>query len=533
MKKAKVASLRRAAAEEVESSRGLPSRRDFVPPAARSGFSLIEVMIAIVILGFGLVMVATMYPIAWSRARVMTEQSAQASIVDSAEELVRQVLQVDGGKVKKTATAPSTDRGSFAGDMILTNEDAINGMLYVLCFGDTRVHQLHMENILVAPLSPPRRFFPDRQNPAPSSTLPYRLERTSCSVPIGDEPSFFYGQAFGAAQIRFEDRVVPPLHTRDPNTVNANGHFIGDDAQWDESLDTRRYTFAVFHRQRGFERKYADLPEFGDRIVGPDGYPPSPPTLCDPFQGVAPQVIGEREADYPRNFDFYFVTLRRGQSTYRFAQQDPLRQFTPDPDNRGNPVVEVRALDSDQDVLLPVPWRVQIYIPQPPQGAAIPYRSLSYAPTNLSNPPLATGSPAIVHVNDPLFPTGPPFVVDLFQEGTWFIDEHNGQVYQVANRRIVPGTGGGEQAILTLDREIVVEDIDDDCQCQSPTGMYPGRCIPDHWPAPPSEGTETLRSVWVFPPPVQGRDGGGNPIFEGDSPVVGIEVRTLTFAPRP
>lgn len=473
-------------------------------------------MIAIVLLGFGLVMVATMYPIAWNRAREMTEQSMTGSIADSAEQLLRNVLQVDGSKRKQDPNAPSTDRGSFSGDIILTDE--LSGSLEVLCFGDTRVHLLNMENVLVSPMPGPRRFFPNRQQPEAVGALPYRLSRTICSQPWGDEPLFFYQQAFGASQIRFEDRLFPPLEPRDPMSLDPQGQFIGEDSRWDESLDTRRFAFAVFHRQRGFERKYDSNPEFADRIVGPDGHFPPP---CASSQTSIEIAI--QEADYARDFDMYIVTLRRGQPAYRFAQQDPAQQFTPDPLDRGKSV-KVRALPPDQDVLLPTPWRVQIYIPQPPQSGAIPYRSASYAP--IPNPPLATGAPAIVHVNDSQYPTS-PFVVDLFQEGTWFIDEQNGQVYQVQNRRIVTGQGGGDEAILTLDREIVVEDIDDYCECQPATGA----CIPDHF-AEPTEGTETLRTVWVFPPPVQGRNG-ADPIFEGDSPVIGIEVRTLSYSPRP
>ncbi len=48
-------------------------RESFLAPSARprrvTAFSLMELMIGIVILGLGLVMVATMFPVAWTRAR--------------------------------------------------------------------------------------------------------------------------------------------------------------------------------------------------------------------------------------------------------------------------------------------------------------------------------------------------------------------------------------------------------------------------------------------------------------------------------
>lgn len=492
--------------------------------SAARAFSLIEVMIAIVLLGFGLVMVATMYPIAWNRARIMTEQSMTGSVTASAEVLLRRVLQVDGGKVIASSTAEYPDRGSFAGDMIFYTDKAGNPT--ILYAGDTRVHALHMENILVAPKSGPRRFFPDRLNPDREVTLPFRLEQLRPAYIPGEETGLlpvFYKYCFGAAQIRFEDRLYPPLPPR--TNTDARGVFLGDDESWDDALDTRRFAYAVLHRQRGYERKYADLPRFAERIVGPDGYFPPPCMATD-----TPLDLAVREADFSRSFDFYMVTLRRSQASYRFAQQDPSTRLTPDPTNRGK-AVTVQALPPDSDVVLPVPWRVQIYIPQPPQGAAIPYRDLSYAPSFVSKPAPATGTPTVVHVNDAQFPAA-PFVIDLFQEGTWFIDEHNGQIYQVRQRRLVANPSGGDRAILTLDREITVEDIDDHCECQA-GGPYPGACVPNHIVEPAFEGTETLRSVWVFPPPVQGRLLNGDPFFEGDSPVIAIDVRTLTFAPRP
>jgi len=115
-------------------------------------------------------------------------------------------------------------------------------------------------------------------------------------------------------------------------------------------------------------------------------------------------------------------------------------------------------------------------------------------------------------------------LVRMFPAGTQFIDEISGRVYRVVQRRI---TGEeGEKAFLTLDREVLFEDLD------LPAG-YPwcmGGCISG---TPPPDPQELLRTVWVFPPPAQPRQSASEkyPLFEGRTPVVGIDVRTLVTSP--
>ena len=496
------------------------SRR--LKPAAqiRSAFSLIEVMIAIVILGFGLVMVATMYPIAWNRARVMTEESMAGSIADTAEQLMRSVLHVDG--LKKVPPL-NLDASGLAGDMVLFQNPALPfdpanpDNLDLLYYGDTRVHALNMENVTVGSASPGRRFYPYRDDPNKQpDAMPYLLEQVQPVRPAAEDWDLFappvvsplFTHGFARAQIRFEDRLFPPLPAR--KDVDRFGVFTGIDEPWEEALDTRRFAFAVFHRQRGVAKAY--VPGAGESIstmVGPDA--PNPPAPSIPFIPIA---LEERYRD--RTFDFYIVTLRRGQSTYRFVQQDSAIRFTPDPLSRDNVVRDFQGLGPDHDVVLPSPWRVQIYVPSGTPDM-LPYDLRS---VTMPGPMDATeGAPSIVHFNNKKFSTTSTFVADMFQPGTWFIDEWSGEIYQVASRRF-DTSSGSDTVVLTLDREITVGDLDDLCQ--------PGNCVEDGV----LDDAEKLRSVWVFPPPIQGRNG-AEPIFDGDSPVIGIEVRTLTFAPRP
>jgi hypothetical protein len=141
-------------------------------------------------------------------------------------------------------------------------------------------------------------------------------------------------------------------------------------------------------------------------------------------------------------------------------------------------------------VLLPTPWRVQVSI-----GANT----------------LDTGLPAEVGVNVGRAITG-PLVVGMLPRGASMIDELNGNVYKVARRRLL---GDGSSAILTLDSAISTTDL-----------LLPGNSdlLPER---------DLRRTVWVFPPAVAlERDGDGNPYFDAASPVVGIEVRTITITPQ-
>ena len=117
-------------------------------------------------------------------------------------------------------------------------------------------------------------------------------------------------------------------------------------------------------------------------------------------------------------------------------------------------------------------------------------------------------------------------MVQMFPTGARFVDEITGAVYRVAKRRV---TGDlGERAYLTLDREITLEDIDlpvNDARCAS--------CAPVDPNDPAAQPQELLRTVWVFPPPVDRSVPGAVPVLAGSTPVVNINVRTLSLTPSP
>jgi hypothetical protein len=413
-------------------------------------------MIAIVILGFGMIMVATLFPVGWERARQLSEYTMRQTVVGNAHTLMTLMARVDG--LREVGS-------SFAGDMIVRyNGGAPPFPVIPFYLSDTRVHALNIENLLVEN----RAFIPESD---PDN--PHRQDLVVPIFPDSPDPLFIH------PQIDFEDRVYPPLRRR------ISQSFSMPDPLWDEALDDRRFAVAVLHRMR--ER------------IGP-AY-----SLSTPPEQLAQQAF--EAANETRTVDIYYVTLRRPQSTFRYAQQDigsSSVPTVPDPNNRWT-AVPVQARPSAFDVLLPVPWRVQV----------------AFIATGMSDVPAnASGIPSQVAINATEFFNGNEvdYLVDVFQKETLFIDEITGEVFRVVSRQLLSSDGSDnlDQAVLTLDRELTIADLDD--------GELAGNGV--------LEADERLRTVWVFPPAVEARESGSDDlVFASGPPVVSIDVRTLAIAP--
>lgn len=437
-----------------------------------AGFSLLEVMIAVVLLGLGLVLVATMFPVAWTRARDLNEYTIQRNVTEGASSFIPSVVRVN---------APDTAWSGFAGDLI---RDGI-GTRGDLAVPDSRVHALHLENIKIEG----RSFVleaPGLLECPPGSTCSLLvddinelckqlddLDATDVTYDtcqniildpasaVSDDPDECWA-TYQCPRVRFHQRLEPPLPARtDPLLTNP-------EPAWDDALDSRSYAWAAFHRLR--------------------------------------QASSLTDSGQTRTFDLYLVTLRRPQPSLRYARQDPAT--APDPGELlPQPEFTPAALPIDEDVLLPVAWRVQVGL-QDANGSLLgiqPRATASGIPTEIRVPPDGAD-------------TGAELTIDFFAPGAVMVDELNGQVYRVENRRL---TENPAVAFLTLDREIVLEDVDID-PAYGPCG---GACVPSVF-----DPEEALRTVWVFPPPVT-RSEDGDAFFEGRTPVVGIDVRTVNIAP--
>ena len=420
------------------------------------GFSLLELMIGIVILGLGMVMVATMFPVAWGRARTLGEFTVQRAITGNAHATVSSLVRVSG---------PSRNATSFESDLLyrpLSEDDPDDPDLTrpiadcPLSFpSDTFVHTLNLENLQVVD----RRFVAenlwlrDGENPD-------NAERNEAGSVI--ENSFF------RKRVSFHERVYPPMSVRD-NVDLITGEFDGEDDRWDDALATRRYGWSVFYRLR---------------------------EVVEPGDAGAPGT--------PRSFDMYYVMLRRGQSSLRYARQATDPASLPDPCDLTGSAVDLAAMDSDMDVMFPVPWRVQVLFPTSILCGTVP----TGIPTEIEIPPPGVSTK-----------TG-TMLIQMFQRGTRFIDNLNGQVYRVNDRRVAADL---KKATLTLDREVLCEDLDISPENDALCNPCDVDILID---------AELRRTVWVFPPPVQPRAKGDDvPVFSGSPPVIAIDVRALIVAP--
>ena len=441
----------------------------------RRAISLAEMLIAIVVLGLGLIMVATLFPVSWTRARRLLESNNKAYATSAAQTTVRLLARVDG-KFKPDGTV--IEAFSFKGDQILYwHSDPTRFQFFN---PDARVHAMNMQNIRFEDES---RAFVAEYPWADSPDFDVRDQVYLCGGPDVVEILTVPEATYFQPQIRLYERVYPPLPPR-PNELNSDNS--PPSRIWDSLLDGRRFAWTVFHK---LPTQYV----LQVRVGG----------VC------APPGMGGEYIEKPRKFTMYYATLRRTNPTQRFARQDWDAEFMPDPGNRAV-AVAVRALAADEDMILPVPWRVQITLGQ----------------DSIELPP-GRGIPTEVGVNVDLdVPTNPlapnlGFTAQMFRRGTVFIDELSGQVYRVQSRRLVNEDDPDNlQAFLTLDKEILLtqSEVDD---------FFP--------PNENLDDEERLRVVWVFPAAVNrvagGRKAGDPLIFDGPQPVVGIDVRSLTVEP--
>lgn len=462
----------------------------------RGGFSLIELMIAIIILGLGLVMVATMFPVAWGRARDLSEFTTKQTITPGAMNLLENLLRAAPVDTLHASAGPS-----FAGDLIVLRESQHVFPLFrqsgqtPYWIREPWVHELNMQNIRV-------------KNPAFVDENPWQLEDyvdpqpvlTNNNYPL-DQINLLLDTSYTAAQVTVHQRLFPPVRRR--INVDPQTHVFSTsdpDNNWDDTVATRRFTWAVFHR---FREAIDQAQVWNGTINNWD------------------RAKLEARAPETRLVDLYFVTLRRPQSTNRYARQDPTSNLVPDPYTLTTTPVTPAAQSGDEDVMLPVAWRVQISVPKDIQPATDPATGLSLEtniPTEVTVPPEGfTGNE-----------TAKRMLVTMFPRGTKFIDEITGRVYTVTK---VSEAIDGLSAKLTLDQEILQDDInlrqnDPRCDGLCPNDVSTATTVQD------PDGLELLRTVWVFPPPVQERAPNDvYPSFAGNTPVVGIDIRTLDFAP--
>ncbi len=410
-----------------------------------------ELMIAIVILGIGLLMAAVMFPVAWTRARELAEFTSQSTAANSAETTLRLLT-----KVQSPTDATPAGMTSFLGDYAPMGVTAITSSRFV--------QPLHMENAYADrgvvtggdnfdtwgelhlkdfdPMSTAAQADQVRiVNPILNQWL------TNSTMPLNPPPP----------QVAFHERFLPPL----PARPDVNGP---PDNQWDARLASRRFAWSALHRLQNFAE-----------VTSP----------------TAPRVM-----------TFYVFTLRLSGSGQRFARQDD-QDLPPTPNTM---TAAPRALAASEDMQLPVPWLVSLQVLgnwDPVTG--VPNADPRGVPSDaIANPELLTGGELIAR---------------MIQPGSVLVERITGSIFTAKRTEFIgDGNNYDQQARITLDREVLASEF------------WNGNMLILGAPGSPASDQ---REFWVFPPPV---DRGATeddefPFFDGQQPVVGIEVRQMVFTP--
>lgn len=179
------------------------------PASRRPAFSLAEMMIAIVILGLGLLMAATMFPIGWTKARKLAEFANQTAITEAANTTTNLLTRVSD---------PSGANSSYLGDF---------------GNGDPFVHALHFQNVLADTL--------------PGDVISFRGDYMDSQQPSIRIAELVTGNQHPSVQIDLQERIFPPLPRR-PMPLDNPPPTQAEMDQWDARLADRRFAWTLLHK---------------------------------------------------------------------------------------------------------------------------------------------------------------------------------------------------------------------------------------------------------------------------------------------
>ncbi|MCG3138085.1 MAG: hypothetical protein HJJLKODD_01943 [Phycisphaerae bacterium] len=447
-------------------------------------------MIATLILGFGLLMIGAVLPIAWQGSVRTTALSQAEGAVDLARTLIQEKCQVDSTRDLYTAVSfhdplqlggdgpdYSPAGPGFYGISYCLQADWNTGL-------DSFVRPLHLENWALD----------NATGFQPTSSQSFDLRVPEASILIAPPAAGLIGTpanialtdaaitGVGAPLIALRERVFPPLPANLLPTDNTT-----DVTQWEQMLDSRLFAWSVLYK-------------FARQPVSPND---------------------------PRHLLMYYFTLRRGSPTNRYVRQDHANMNFAPPGTGETPL----ALGSAQDVAFPIAWRVPLLMVES-QSPGIP--AIAFAGADPDDPVLTALFPVVLPtLTPPVLPidltTLPDLdntklrTADLFPPGTYFVDQRTGHLYRVMEREFLDVDN--HLARLTLDIPIRGSDWN---------SANPG---PDGDPETLDDtGEATLRNriVWVYPPAASNpnRLDGDEVRFVGPSPVVDVKVEPLTLLPQ-
>ncbi len=492
----------------------------------RPAFSMTEMVFAIFILGLGLLFTSSMFPIAWFKARTVFETTNTRSSTAAGIDAFHRVSKVNGPNDLRYPVSKF-----FPDEWV---QDGVGDVGRPVVFPNTRVHVMTLGNYLASP----NRFEtdePDNLNAGgelvPVASSSWQLSdqlalKMGDSAYVGNLTSVLpVSKRLYTPDVYARDRLLPPMAERpdpaDPNNATAI-------ALWDEQFSGRRYCWAVLYR---FSRLFG--PDVSTDPIDPFNVMPncggfSPPAECEQMRAEVRETLAK-----PREMTVYYVTLKRPEGA-RYVRQEGIQGSGGAANWQASRQLDhPRALPDTTDVLLPSPWRFEATLTATPALEAAP-----------------TGIPSEIRVTDQV-------LADMLVPKTFLIDERNGQIYRITQRR--NDLSDATSVVLALDKEYTALDVHRPNYTLFPKDYLGNDSLHQNWKnqwewierncdnLDLTDGSITnvnecidiiedepaKRYYWVFPPPVEvERAGDGIPIFAGSPPVVDIETRQVVLRPR-
>jgi len=482
-------------------------------------FSMTELLIAVVILGIGLLITSSMFPIAWYKARDVAESAVIPSMANAGE--VALELQCRPARPQFNPSSPVYTSSFFPGDWF----PAIAGAPDLAAvYPDTHVHVLNAGNYLA---DTGEDFIDDSGTLVPvaddgwklEDNLDYRMDNAPQAVWFRDHALYALGP-----QVRAHTRLALPLEARPLAVNNPEASVVN---LWEEKFELRRHCWAVLY-------KFNELPGLSYSVfaqdLNGDGNPLDPQDLARKYQ------LAGQDLKQPRSVTAYIFTLKRpvGARYVRQLGYDP-SSASSKPIDPAEPEAAPNTPSDPTDVRLPVPWRFEATL------VALPSASVPGVPSEIFVPYEA--------------PSGKRNIMaDVLDVDFVLLDDRTGQIFRITNRRENAKPTGQTKVgvVFTLDHDYTVDETENvpnyepDLENSSITAAVRARynwasigewqrtgCADDSsLPACGAlrEDQPEQRRYWVFLPPADAvRGANDTPVFNGSQPVVGVEVRQVAL----
>lgn len=475
--------------------------------ASGSGFSLVELMIATVILGIGLVMVATIFPVAVDQTREAVQMSIAQSVAKSAEQVLRLRMRTATGTTGTAALNSSHlpgDRPHESDSPVGTSvTDATPSSIAeptTPSSYDVDPTRLGWQKV---PSKHPRCFRAIRccnmvHAPMDQNNIGYLTPATP-GEPLYDPRTevmlegFIGGAGLPGIISEFRYFLAPVVSPANPafadTNPNVSPHWIGLAASGRAGtfprIDIVDRVFPRVEPRRPLEPldndSSNDYPRYNDIVET------STRRYCWVALGAPAEGSAGPEG---RPYQLRIVVMYRGELTSRYGSQSAMfssqyRHTRPTP------------LTAAEDTLFPRPWLVKF-----DDGSAATFPDTNYTAAPVKTSPgtaLAAGT-IICHRN----------VGDLLPPGAIFVDFELGKSHTVLqNIPYAPNPIDYRQLLVTPNPDLLVPDA------------YAGSL-------PPLDGMQYWYPdfpdyAWVVPPPIV-RTGSGATgyYFEGNCPVLAV-----------